>query len=314
MVPGFAEATQRNAQQLAAPPTEKGALTLVGSLFTAAVALPSLPQYNSATTQVFYVFQDSANAGNGMSIRLDFGTGLNGTGKQVTISDIDLCADSVLNPPEIGPFHLDQLWCQRYLPSFFNGGGGSTPYFAAGGTADAANTGNVSVDRDCVRDGSDRFAGVERSGWHPAARLLARRRLSDLAPCAPRAGGARSAVARERAMTEFSMLKSGPASAAACPRGNPKGQRGRTLSLSFTRRTTRGKGKASMATDTLDPFAFAGDDIALIEAERRLQAIVARYEDPAHGDDEGPALSEAEYEGDRVHQQHRAHYVGRRGN
>jgi hypothetical protein len=55
-----------------------------------------------------------------------------------------------------------------------------------------------------------------------------------------------------------------------------------------------------MSAGDRDPFAYAraGDDTALIEAERRLQAIMAQWEDPSRGntDDEADALSHAEYE------------------
>jgi hypothetical protein len=100
-----------------------------------AVALQACP--NSATTTVSYSFTANAAAVNGLEVTLDFGGGLNGAGKNLTIGDFDIRADAAVQAPELRAFSMEWLQCQRYLPGFV----GASLANVASGMMTSATTG-----------------------------------------------------------------------------------------------------------------------------------------------------------------------------
>jgi hypothetical protein len=101
---------------------------------------------NGAVTLLSATFDMPLSAQNGASVHLDFLTALNGNGKYVQLGDFDLRAGTGVSFPEIRPYFLEFLQCQRYLPGLFPratghaGGGGNFSSATAGGIDITFNT------------------------------------------------------------------------------------------------------------------------------------------------------------------------------
>lgn len=113
-------------------------------------SLQSCP--NGVVTQcVAYVTMPSG-AINGLSISLDFGTALGGTGRNVVVADADLRIgkSGTLPLPELRSYALELLQCQRYLPAYTGKGGvspvGTTYWFGGGGLYVNSTSGEVALE------------------------------------------------------------------------------------------------------------------------------------------------------------------------
>ena len=100
-----------------------------------AQALQACP--DGATTVVSWLGTANAAAGNGLEFTLDFGAGINGAGKAVTVGDADVRLGSIVSSPEIRNITTEQLQCQRYLPSIVPGANSSIGAAALQNTHDA---------------------------------------------------------------------------------------------------------------------------------------------------------------------------------
>jgi hypothetical protein len=100
-----------------------------GAATTDVAAVNQTAVADGASAVLAYTFDANAASVNGMEVSWDFGAGLNGVGKNVTISDFDIrvtpgmTAGLCLTPPDPStrPVTEDTLWCQRYLPAFGSG-------------------------------------------------------------------------------------------------------------------------------------------------------------------------------------------------
>jgi hypothetical protein len=83
--------------------------------FVTNLALQPCP--DATTTQVSWNGTLDPNVVNGLSLSIDFGAGLNGS-KIVQLFDFDIreMVPGILPIPELRPFFIEQLQCQRFLP------------------------------------------------------------------------------------------------------------------------------------------------------------------------------------------------------
>lgn len=98
-----------------------------GSITTDVNAVSFASVLASAWTHIAYTFAASTSSGAGLEITFDFGNNFSTNGKQVylTCPDIRLTpgvATGISNPPtpEVRPYAIELLWCQRYLPAYQN--------------------------------------------------------------------------------------------------------------------------------------------------------------------------------------------------
>lgn len=76
---------------------------------------------NAAWTLVYYTFTAHGSSGNGLEVIIDFGGTLNSNAKSIQMCEADLRMASSLAMPDMRPLHIEQEFCQRYLPAYIPG-------------------------------------------------------------------------------------------------------------------------------------------------------------------------------------------------